>query len=268
MNVETQELKIEEVSEDDVDRWLLDEIPVTMVYVCTKDEIANLRFARLLVNRVQQYHSGQNLLIPKIVALDPPGGCILSDYSEHGQHNGYFHVFSMVQPSSQKQADGDIERGSLIFEVDDTRARQFHEDYCAKDTVKCEENPGSQRAPLNMPWTELPESARNANRITADHFDVKMRALGYCVVSKKEQANSVALEPGQLELLARMEHDRWGADKVLDGWTFNAERDNKRKFHPNLVPYEELTEPIKQLDRNSVLQMIEILDNEGYVISN
>jgi len=34
------------------------------------------------------------------------------------------------------------------------------------------------------------------------------------------------------------------------------------------VPYDELTEPIKQLDRDSVLQMIEILDREGYVMTN
>jgi hypothetical protein len=268
VHVETQELKIEEVSEDDVDRWLFDERPVTMVYVCTKDEIANLRFARLLVNRIQKYDPDENLMTPKVVALDPPGGCVLSDYSDHGQHNGCFQVFSLVQEGSQKQAKRGIERGGLIFEVDDTRARQFHEDYCAKDSVRCEENPGSQRAPLNRPWTELPESARNANRITADHFEVKMRAIGYRIVSKEERGDSVALEPGQLELLARMEHDRWSADKVLDGWTFNAERIDARKFHPNLVPYEELTEPIKQLDRNSVLQMIKILDNEGYVISN
>ena len=94
-----------------------------------------------------------------------------------------------------------------------------------------------------------------------------MRAVDYCIVPKQALADSLVLLPDQLELLARMEHDRWWADRVLDGWTHNAVRDNKRKFHPNLVPYKELTEPIKQLDRDSVLQMIEILDNEGLTIA-
>ena len=268
VQLETQELKIEDVSESDADRWLFDELPVTMAYVCTKDEIANLRFARLLVNRIQARQLDANLTAPKVVALDPPGGCVLSDYSVHGQHNGCFQVFSLVQVGSEKQDASDTDRGSLISEVDDTRARQFHEGYCAKDLLECQKNPGSQPAPFNRPWAELPETARNANRITADHFEVKMRALGYRVASKNEQVEPAVLNSDQLELLARMEHDRWMADRMLDGWTFHAVRDNQRKFHPNLVPYDDLTEPIKQLDRDSVLQMIEILDGEGYVLTD
>ena len=267
VQVETQELKIEEITEDDVDRWLFDQRPVTMAYVCTKDEIANLRFARLLVNRLHARDPKSDLIVPQVVALDPPGGCVLSDYSVNGQHRGCFHVFSLVSSDLQKPEASSKEGGHLISEVDDSRARQFHEGYCAKDLLECEKEPGRQPAPFNRPWAQLPETARNANRITADHFEVKMRALGYSVVSKEALAEPVVLQQDQLELLARMEHDRWWADRVLDGWTLNALRDNKRKHHPNLVPYDELTEPIKQLDRDSVLQMVEILSLEGYVIA-
>ena len=94
-----------------------------------------------------------------------------------------------------------------------------------------------------------------------------MRAFGYCIVSKEANVEPVVLQPYQLELLARMEHDRWWADRVLDGWALNSVRNNPLKYHPDLVPYEELTEPKKQLDRDSVMQMIEILDREGYVIA-
>jgi hypothetical protein len=267
VQVETQELIIEEIREDNVDRWLFDERPVTMVYACTKDEIANLRFARLLLNRLQARDANNDLIMPQVVALDPPGGSVLNDYLVHGQHNGCFQVFSLVQSDLQNQDASSIEESHLISEVDDSRARQFHEDYCAKDRLACEKEPGRQPAPFNRAWTELPETARNANRITADHFEVKMRALGYSVVSKEVLSEPLVLQPEQLELLARMEHDRWWADRILDGWTFNAVRNNQRKFHPNLVPYVELTETIKQLDRDSVLQMIEILDSEGYVIA-
>jgi len=64
-----------------------------------------------------------------------------------------------------------------------------------------------------------------------------------------------------------MEHKRWAADRSLDGWKYDTVRCNKRKLHPNLVPYDELTEPIKQLDRDAVLQMVEILGTEGLVIT-
>jgi hypothetical protein len=267
VQVETQELKIEEIREDNVDRWLFDERPVTMAYACTKDEIANLRFARLLLNRLQARDANNDLIMPQVVALDPPGGSVLNDYLVHGQHNGRFQVFSLVPSDLQNHEASSIEDSHLISEVDDSRARQFHEGYCAKDRLGCEKEPGRQPAPFNRAWTELPETARNANRITADHFEVKMRALGYSILSKEVLSESLVLQPEQLELLARMEHDRWWADRILDGWTFNAVRDNQRKYHPHLVPYVELTETIKQLDRDSVLQMIEILDSEGYVIA-
>jgi hypothetical protein len=240
---------------------------VTIAYVCTRDEIANLRIARLLLARMQLRASEGHARVADVVALDPPGGCVLSDYAQHGQHNGHFHLFSLVGSNSDQLAKGGEGGGSLMSDVDDSRARQFHEGYCSKDRLECANNPGQTPAPFNRPWADLPETARDANRITADHFEVKMRAVGYRIVARGEGSDPTVLNPDELEMLARMEHDRWAADRLLDGWTHGPVRDNKRKLHPNLVPYDKLTERVKQLDRDSVLQMVEILSAEGLVIT-
>lgn len=57
---------------------------------------------------------------------------------------------------------------------------------------------------------------------------------------------------GALDMLARPdktareEHDRWMAAKTADGWEYGPVRDNARKLHPSMVPFEYLT-PGEQL---------------------
>ena len=53
VRVEKEEARIEDVGNSEIDKWLSDECAITMVYVCTKDEIANLRIARLLVGALR-----------------------------------------------------------------------------------------------------------------------------------------------------------------------------------------------------------------------
>lgn len=267
LSVETQEQKIEDVSADDLDSWLFDERPVTIAYICTRDEIANLRIARQLLARMQLRASEGHARMADVVALDPPGGSVLSDYAQHGQHQGHFHLFSLVGSNRDQIAKPGESAVSLMSDVDDTRARKLHDDYCIKDLLECAKIPGKKPGPFNRPWTDLPETARDANRITADHFEVKMRAVGCRIVVKREGCEATVLSSDELEILARMEHARWEADRLLDGWTYGAVRDDKRKIQPNLVPYDELTEANKQKDRNSVLQMVEILVSEGLMIS-
>jgi len=44
---------------------------------------------------------------------------------------------------------------------------------------------------------EIPETARNANRFTADHFEI-VAALAYRIVSKETLSESFVLQPEQL----------------------------------------------------------------------
>ena len=51
------------------------------------------------------------------------------------------------------------------------------------------------------------------------------------------------------EILARNIHDLWAQERIAEGWNFGLQRDDARKEHPNLVPYEDLPEPEKNYDR-------------------
>lgn len=44
------------------------------------------------------------------------------------------------------------------------------------------------------------------------------------------------------------QHDQWMEQKKRDGWTFGAVKDEKKKTHPMMVPFEDLPEMEKRKD--------------------
>lgn len=71
-----------------------------------------------------------------------------------------------------------------------------------------------------------------------------------------------ALEP-LVELLAKAVHDTWAAERFAAGWVYGPERDDVKKTHPCLVPYEELPESEKEYDRQTARTTIAMLLAQG-----
>jgi hypothetical protein len=80
---------------------------------------------------------------------------------------------------------------------------------------------------------------------------------------REDLVESFAFSPLEVERLAVIEHDRWAADRHLDGWTYGPVRDNARRHHPQLVPYADLSEPMKDLDRFAVRLIPTLLARSG-----
>ena len=69
-----------------------------------------------------------------------------------------------------------------------------------------------------------------------------------------------------LERLARNTHDVWGQQRMADGWRYGPSRNDERKEHPGLVPYEDLSESEKDYDRVVAEQVIKAILALGYRI--
>jgi len=119
----------------------------------------------------------------------------------------------------------------------DVVARAIHEAYLA-DQQAAGRLQGS--APALVPWEELPEGLRQANRAQADHIPIKRRTLAIC--------DSAAT----IEALAVAEHRRWMAEKIVANWRHAVDRNDARRLHPSIRPYDELSDTEKQKDRNTV----------------
>jgi RyR domain len=60
----------------------------------------------------------------------------------------------------------------------------------------------------------------------------------------------------QLETLAESVHDNWAATRIEMGWSYGPRIDDDKKQHPGLVPYSQLTESEKNIDRRVVLTVL------------
>jgi ryanodine receptor 2 len=69
------------------------------------------------------------------------------------------------------------------------------------------------------------------------------------------------------ELLAKNTHEVWAQERIAQGWIYGAQRNDEKKEHPCLVPYEELPESEKVYDRQTALQTLKAITAMGFSIS-
>ena len=76
--------------------------------------------------------------------------------------------------------------------------------------------------------------------------------------------------PRELEMLveqmSRNVHEVWAETRIKQGWTYGEQRNDERKTHPCLVPYEELPECEKEYDRNTSVETLKLIMKLGFKI--
>jgi hypothetical protein len=148
-------------------------------------------------------------------------------------------------------------RAQLIDQTQDRFARALHEAYLAA------RGPGARPSPADVPWTHLPERFKQSNRAVADHLSTKLGLVGMRVMAGR--GPSAEFTDGELETMAIAEHERWWAERKIVGWTLGP-RDDVRRIHPDMKPWEELDEGQREYDRVMVRALRENLASIGQVI--
>jgi hypothetical protein len=145
----------------------------------------------------------------------------------------------------------------LRDEREDALSRAVHEHYL--ETLRnASETSGTKES-----WADLKENVRHSNRASADHIAVKLAVIGCRPVA--EPTPPFSFTEAEIDMLARIEHRRWCAERLLGGWRPGS-RDNDRRLHPDLVPFDELTESGRDKDRDSVRAVPGILALVGLSI--
>src|ERR1700730_15369980 len=68
------------------------------------------------------------------------------------------------------------------------------------------------------------------------------------------------------ELLAKNTHEAWAKERLRQKWRFGPKRDDDKKEHPRLVPFDKLPEPEKKVDRQVARETIKAILALGYRI--
>ncbi len=69
-----------------------------------------------------------------------------------------------------------------------------------------------------------------------------------------------------IEKLAEVNHDAWARQRLDDGWKLGPARNDERKEHPCLVPYDALPEGEKEYDRRVASANIRAILSLGFEI--
>ena len=126
---------------------------------------------------------------------------------------------------------------------------------------------------------DQPLTLQMSNYAQLAHIPVKVRALGYDIITRGDWEASLAdgsaaelwervegFEPDQVEYLAELEHERWCEERKADGWE-PGERSAENKTSPYLdKTYNELDEDVKEYDRKAVYVVIPFLERAGMVV--
>lgn len=70
-----------------------------------------------------------------------------------------------------------------------------------------------------------------------------------------------------VEAMAKNVHEVWAETRIAQGWTYGTERNDQRKHHPCLIPYEELSEEERAYDRNTAIGTLKLIQKLGFKIT-
>ena len=86
---------------------------------------------------------------------------------------------------------------------------------------------------------------------------------------KTIDTSQVTLSPDLQQLVERLaenNHDHWAHSRMQEGWRHGPRRDDAAKLHPDIVPYQQLSESEKEYDRKTVIEAIKAMMALGYEI--
>lgn len=69
-----------------------------------------------------------------------------------------------------------------------------------------------------------------------------------------------------IEEMAKNVHEVWAQNRINQGWCYGEHRDDEKKLHPCLVPYENLPEIEKDYDRNTAISTLKLIKKLGFEI--
>ena len=106
-------------------------------------------------------------------------------------------------------------------------------------------------------WQKLDSFLRMSNISCADYHEIRLKMLN------EMHLDPDALSTDRIELLSELEHIRWCRYYCLNNWQYGIPDDGTAKspllrIHQKLVPYDELTDEVKEKDRENIRVLLSI----------
>ena len=225
---------------------------VDVIYICFDDDVHVLVSALTLFRRVKKYR------VPVVARMNQDAGlATLINEERDSLDLARIFTFGLLDRTCNLEA--------LLGGTHEIIARAIHEDYVRHQR---EARQTTILNPSLVEWDDLPEDLKESNRHQAAHIETKMKAIGCGIRPMTNwEAASFTFKPEEIEQLAKLEHERWCAERRRQGWSYTpGPKDIHKNISPHLISWDELPEEIREHDRNMVRGLPSFLAQAGFHI--
>jgi hypothetical protein len=224
---------------------------VSTVYIGLDDESAGLT-AAFTLNRCLER---RGVSVPIVVRMSEGSGfaAMFSDRAAGASTN--IRAFHLLDETCMP--------AKLCVSTNELVAQALHNQYLASVRgVDGSLPPG----PAVVEWDKLPEPLRESNRQQALHLSQRLHHCGYQIIPLSDwEAENFVFADAEVEQMARMEHERWCAEKKQAGMTYAAGPRTKTT-HPNLLPWDQLDDEAQEKTRAIVRSAPRVLASVGFQV--
>lgn len=145
----------------------------------------------------------------------------------------------------------------LQIDIIDKLAYEIHNQYVMqqqREGVTSEDNSSMRN------WDSLSKELQESNIQQAAHIKKKLKEVN-CGISLLVKGDKLfAFSNQEVELLAKMEHERWMAEKINAGYKYGEEKNENLKTHPCIMDWILLPWSEQEKDRNTIRTLPSILE--------
>jgi ppGpp synthetase/RelA/SpoT-type nucleotidyltranferase len=118
-----------------------------------------------------------------------------------------------------------------------------------------------------MTWDKLDPKLKISNLKQVEFYEHLLNQVGLCI-RKSVNPKIFPLDGTfkDIDRLARLEHARWNAERLLAGWRYGVTKDIKKKQNPCIVSWDDLSEDIRKFDYDPIKNIPVLLAKIGYEI--
>ncbi len=146
----------------------------------------------------------------------------------------------------------------ILIEYIELIASKIHEKYNEKQRKL---HPGKE--PDFPSWESLPETLKYSNIRQARDIVSKLEIIDCFLAEYSDKIIVNKFTEEEIEFLAEVEHHLWVDERMNTGWVYSAEKNVIEKKSPYIRPYKELAEEIKDLDRDTIRNIIPLVSEVG-----
>ena len=239
---------------------------VSVCFVALDDDAKSIYFAR----KLRQFIYARNQLT-KSIPPSTSSAPAMSDFSHPPikvllpRNTALVHIFKDIKEEMKwlniEMINMDQELCNKKTIVDDRKSEDFiaqhiHYEWAKNLGMKDKMKIGT----MEEEWDKLKDAQKDSNRLPARHLNIKLRYVHAAFTDQPggEEWNIDALDEHTWDRIARMEHNRWMAEKYLNGYVHIDNMQNTElmvflnhtlKFHSDLVPFDELSKEIQEYDK-------------------